>query len=431
VRDAADLLLAAAHSAAETLAGAGVRFEVFTRLGESVLLQRDRDGALEHRASREFGAACRVAGDGRAGFAAASGSGARAGREAARAALAAMRPGADPLPPRPLLGSNGGALAYRTPDRERVVALGEDVARRFAAAPHEIELVRLRLLAGASAAALATGEGFHALASAGGAVLELLLAPRDGPWRHLHFATPSLAELDAGALVERACQAAQLATRGRPPERQLADVLLAPAAAAPLVAALSERMASDGVAPAGARAAGAWALADDRPGPSGLLPLPWDGEGLPARRIELVGGGAVRERLATWADAERTGASPGGAVRPSYRRPPHAGPANLVVGTAAALSQAELLARLEHGFYLALPAGPVEVDPGRGTFALRAAAVAIRGGAPVATHPLVTVRGSFGRLLAGLLATGRDSESFSLACAVTTPSLLVHRLEIA
>ncbi len=431
MRPAADLLLAALHSAGEALSGLGVRFEAFARLGESVHLHRERDGSLERRSSREFGVACRVAGGGRAGFAAASGSGARAGRDAARAALAAMRPAPDPLPPRSLLGSSGTALPFQAPDAGQLAALVEDVASRFAAGDHGLALVQLRGLAGSSAAALATGDGFHALASAGGVVLELLVAPREGPWRHFHFAAPALADLDPAAVAERAREAALLATRGRPPGRRLADVILAPAVAAPLVAALAQRLTAAAEPFGDARVSRAWRLVDDRPGPAGLLPLPWDGEGLPARRIELVAGGRVRERLATWADAERTGGSPGGAVRPSYRHPPHAGPANLVVLPEPALHQAELLARLEDGFYLAIPAGTVQLDPASGRFELRAAAVAVRRGRPAVAHPLVSVRGSLRRILGGLTAVGGDSESFSLACAVTTPSLLFRRLEIA
>ncbi len=335
------------------------------------------------------------------------------------------------LSPRSVLGSSAAALQFQPPDGDRLGSIVEDVASRFAAGNHGLALVQLRGLAGSSAAALATGEGFHTLASAGGAVLELLVAPREGPWRHFHFAAGALGDFDPEAVAERAREAALLATRGRPPGRQLADVILAPAVAAPLVAALAQRLTAGADTIGAARVARAWRLVDDRPGPAGLLPLPWDGEGLPARRIELIAGGRVRERLATWADAEATGCAPGGAVRPSYRHPPHAGPANLVVIPDVALQQAELLARLEDGFYLAIPAGAVQLDVASGRFELRAAAVAVRHGRPAAAHPLVTVRGSLRRLLGGLTAVGGDSESFSLACAVTTPSLLFRRLEIA
>jgi predicted Zn-dependent protease len=103
----------------------------------------------------------------------------------------------------------------------------------------------------------------------------------------------------------------------------------------------------------------------------------------------------------------------------------------LVVLAETALRQPELLALLENGFYLALPAGTVRVDHASGRFALRAAAVAVHHGKPEAAHPLVDLRGSFRRLLGALAATGGDAESFSLASAVTTPSLLFRRLEIA
>jgi predicted Zn-dependent protease len=96
-----------------------------------------------------------------------------------------------------------------------------------------------------------------------------------------------------------------------------------------------------------------------------------------------------------------------------------------------ALQQSQLLARVEHGFYLAVPAGGVRLDAASGRFELRVAAVAVRHGKPAAAHPLVTLRGSLRRLLGALDAAGGDSESFSLACAVTTPSLLFRRLEIA
>jgi len=113
------------------------------------------------------------------------------------------------------------------------------------------------------------------------------------------------------------------------------------------------------------------------------------------------------------------------------REPPFAGPANLVVSPVRALPQPDLLAALDHGFYLACPAGGVFADEATGRFAIRAAAIGVQRGKAVATHPLVELRGSLKRLLTGLAATGADLESFSLDCAVTTPSLLFRRLEIA
>ncbi|MGD1146858.1 MAG: metallopeptidase TldD-related protein [Thermoanaerobaculaceae bacterium] len=431
MRASDDLLMAAIHSASEELSGKGVRFEVFARLGESVRLSCGASGTLERRSSREFGVGCRVSGGGRAGFGAASGGGARAGRAAARAALGVMLPAGDPIPPRSVLGANGTSLSHDFPDGEKLAAILGDVVARVSGGRHGVTPVQARVLAGTSAAALATGEGFHALATAGGAVMELLVAPPEGPWRHFHFAAQAVLDLDPAAIAERVLETALLATRGRQPERQLADVLLAPPVAAPIVEALVQYLTAASDKNREVRVSGAWHLTDDRLGPEGLLPIPWDGEGLPARRIELIRREKVGERLATWELAHRLGGRPGGAVRPSYRHPPAAGPANLVVHPDPSTTQSNLLGRLANGFYLAVPAGTVRVDAAEGRFGVHAAAVALQDGKPAAAHPLVELRGSFRRLLAGLLAVGADSESFSLGCAVTTPSLLVRRLEIA
>ena len=431
MRQSDPALDAAVASASEELARRRARFEVFARLGESTQFVRSPDGNWLQRHTREVGAACRVARDGKTGFAAAAGTGAKAGREAAQAALASLLPGPDPLPPRRVLGTSPTPPSPPTDPRQQ-----DAFAHELAAAlgGRDVGLVQLRSLVGTSATLLATVDGYLGKASAGGAVVELLLAPPSGPWRHLHFAVRDLGELDPLLLAERAREAALLAVRGSQPPRALADVLLAPAVAAPLVAALANRVATgtgDFAAAPATRVSRVWHLVDERAGPGGLLPLPFDGEGLPARRIELLGAGRIGERLATWADGQRDGVEPGGATRPSYRHPPAAGPANLVVLAADAKSPQQLLVALEDGYYLALPAGSVRLDAGSDRFALRAAAVTIRGGRAVATHPLVELRGSFRRLLAGLKAVGNDPASFSLACAVTTPSLLFRHLEIA
>jgi hypothetical protein len=94
-------------------------------------------------------------------------------------------------------------------------------------------------------------------------------------------------------------------------------------------------------------------------------------------------------------------------------------------------SERELLEQLEDGYWVDLPAGSVRLDATGERFALRAAAVAVKAGRPAFSLPVVELRGTFRRLVGGLAATGLDSQSFSLSAAVTTPSLLFRRLEIA
>lgn len=426
----------ALDAALEEAHRARARCEAFARSSETWHLRRDAAGGWESRSAREIGIACRVASPSGNAFAAASGGTARCGSSAARAALESVLPGEDALPPASELGATAiPEVPPQASDQERR-GFVESLTDAVGEVRPPVALVELRLLEGRATSWIATSDGFSARQEAGAASVELLLAPADGPWRLAHASFATLAEADPAQLAERACAAALLAPRGDAPRRHLCDVLLAPSVAAPLVAALARHLVAspeEGAPPLAkrVRVSPAWELTDERAGPDGLLPLSWDGEGLPARRITLLSQGRLRERLASWADARRLGFAAGGAVRRSIRDAPAAGPANLVVRAAAPLPESELLAALDDGTYLACPAGAPRVDEHTGAFSLRAAAVAIRRGRAAAAHPLVELRGSLPRLLAGLAALGDRSERFSLECAVTTPALLVRRLEIA
>ncbi len=265
-------------------------------------------------------------------------------------------------------------------------------------------------------------------------MVEALLAPAHGPLRLVHWAARVVRELVPERLVPPVGESVLALARGHGVRRQLADVVLAPAVAARLVAALAGAATP---ATAGPRAAaggrgrgdGHWHIVDERAGARALLPLPCDGEGFPVRRIEVIAGGAVTGGWATWAQACATGATPGGAVRPSYQDEPQAGPANLIVLADHPHPSAALLHRLGRGFLLDFPDGEVRIDGS--SFALHAAATAITGGRADGAHPMVELRGSFRRLLGALDAVGDDDASFSLACTVTTPSLLIRGMEIA
>ncbi|HPC81916.1 MAG TPA: metallopeptidase TldD-related protein [Thermoanaerobaculaceae bacterium] len=426
-------LLPAAESAAETLGAAGRRWEVLLRQGRSLAL-RWWAGGREERASAESGVACRVSVAGRSGFAAASGSGARAGRRAAESALEALLPGIDAIPPAGVLGTTPVPAPPEAATLEHLHAVAASQQQALARHPG-VELVELRATSGEAHTHLFTAEGHAAEARIAGVAVELVLAAAAGPARLVHWAGHSLDDLDVAEFAERSAEAVLVCSRGGPASRRLADVVLAPPAAAPLVLALVERLQRAGVDPAdplhGARVAPAWRLVDERSGPEGLLPQPFDGEGLPSRPHALLAEGRLGTPLLAWGEAAPQGRAAGGAVRHSYRQAPRGGPANLVVHPARPLAPQTLLERLEDGFWIDLPAGPVQVDPSGERFTLRAAAVKVAAGRPIGCHPVVEVRGSFRRLLGGLAATGLDTRSFSLGAAVTTPSLLLRALEVA
>lgn len=424
-------LLPAVHSAVEELRHRSLRFEVFARAGESLHLRRHGDGSWERRRSREVGVSCRVAGDGKAGFAASSGSSARAGREAARAARGTMLPGPDPLPPRDLLGCLAVPRRPLPSTADELEALAHAFATALTAWGDRLRLVDLRVVEGVSSSLLATGEGFSCGTEAGGGVVEALLAPAHGPLRLVHWAARAVHDLDPGRLVPAVGDTALALARGHGVRRQLADVVLTPPAAARLVAALAHAAAAGIAEPTGPgrrRGDGGWHVVDERAGERALLPLPCDGEGFPGRRLEIIAGGAVAGGWATWAQSRAGGRAPGGAVRPSYQDEPQAGPANLVVLAEHPQPREALLQRLGRGFLLDLPDGDVRVEGG--AFTLRAAAVAITGGKRDGAHPMVELRGSLRRLLAALDGVGDDDASFSFDCTVTTPSLLLRGLEV-
>ena len=263
---------------------------------------------------------------------------------------------------------------------------------------------------------------------------ELMLAGTEGPARLFHLAARSLDALDPVQLVESAVETVLLLARGGPAAPRLAAVVAAPAVAAELVAALGGHLLalrrSGSRQLAGARVSPSWELGDERAGPTGLWPLPFDGEGLPSRNVALLGASHRHEPALAWLEAAAVHGTPGGAVRHSFRTPPASGLANLVVAPDLTTGVRALLERLDDGLYLALPHGQVRSDGDTGRFTLRAGGVAIRGGRAVATHPVVEVRGSFRRLLGALESRGADSASFAQGSAVTTPSLLLRRLEV-
>jgi predicted Zn-dependent protease len=295
-------------------------------------------------------------------------------------------------------------------------------------------MLDLRALAAASETVLLRPESFLARARGAGVVVELLLAAAEGPGRLLHFAASTLGELDPEFCAERAVETVLLVARGSSLTARYVDVVAGPSVAAELVAALAREMVrcrlSGAHHLARAHVSPAWHLMDARAGPAGLLPLPFDAEGLPSRAIPLLAGGRRFEAPLAWAPSLVRGAPAGGAVRPSYRTPPVSAPANLVVLAEEPQPLQELLYRLQDGLYLAVPAAGVRLDERHSRFTLPCAAVTIAGGKPVAACPLVEIRGSFRRLLGALEGCGAETESFALICAVTTPSLLLRRLEL-
>lgn len=417
-------LLPAAEAALAELQRTGLRHEVYAREGETHSL-RWRVGQWERCHARQAGVACRLAGGGTAGFASAAGAAAAAGREAARAALAARHPGPDPLPPRWALGAATVPAPPPAPTAATLERFALELIDELGARQASVQEVRIA--AGWSRALLVTGEGFSGSTALSGVVVEVQASQGGLPPTLVHVAAPALGY---GLLQRCSALVAELAGPRLPllpPRRGLQDVLLAPGVAGPVLEALVELLQSR---PRGRRqVASAWNLVDARGGPDGLLPLPFDGEGFPSRRVPLLVDGRVGTLPLTWREASGDVGRAGGAVRASYADPPCGGPANLVM-VPGALSPLDLAKRMDDGWRLHSLAGPVRVDTERDGLTLQAAGVRWCRGEAVQAWPRVELRAGCGRLLAALDAAGADSSSLSLRSAVTTPSLLFRQLEL-
>ncbi len=417
-------LLPAAEAALAELQRARIRHEVFVKEGETYTL-RWRGGQWERRHALQAGVACRVAGGGARGFAAVAGTAAPAGRDAARAALASAYPGPDPLPPRALLGCAPVPPSAPPPsvvETERFAAQLLD-----ALASRSLRIEETRVTTGWSRALLVTGDGFAGTAGAGGALIEVRASLGELPPALVHRAVNALSEPLAARLADVVAAAANVRLPLAPPHPGLCDALLAPEVAAHLLLALLDLL---GAQPRRRRhISPTWHVVDARSGPDGLLPLPFDGEGIPSRRVELLVGGRLGSPALTWEDAGGIAARAGGAVRASYADPPRSGPANVVMAAGTATPQ-ELAAAIDDGWHLRAIAGPVRLDRPRESLVVPALGVHLRGGEAVHAWPRVELRAGCSRLLAALEAAGNDPASVSLRAAVTTPSLLFRQLEI-
>ena len=235
-------------------------------------------------------------------------------------------------------------------------------------------------------------------------------------------------------------RAALLAGATKPPSRRCA-VLFDAFAAAALVAAVGEMLSAEQVERGrspfadklGAEvASSSLTIADDATLPDGPASAPFDGEGSPTGRTELIAGG----RLLTFVHDVRTARRAGtnttaNALRSSYRTPPVVGVSNLVVA-GEQVPFAQLLATLGDGFYITDLSGLHSgVNPVSGTFSVGASGVVVRGGELAEPAREMTVAGSLTDLLRDVQALGDDRRWVPLAGSVSTPSLLVDGITVS
>lgn len=312
-------------------------------------------------------------------------------------------------------------------------------------------LLAVRLADGASEWEVASRPGVEASGRSRSAFLraEAALPEERGVRAAVELAARAARAFDPRAVGRRLADRLAVAARGRAPERDRGELVLAPPVAARLLAGLLPLF----VGPRGAEiarrledrrarfASAAVTVIDDGRLPGGVLAAPVDGEGLPTAAVRLVERGVYRQPLLAWwdtgpfQDRGRGGkgrARPSGCVRrPGWRDLPRPGPSHLYLAPDPEEAPSALLTAVARGYYLLDADGPAALDLAAGRVALPVVGFALERGRATAPVAGALLEGGIGSLLRGIQAVGRDLTLYPLAGAmIGSPTLLVTGMEI-
>lgn len=251
----------------------------------------------------------------------------------------------------------------------------------------------------------------------------------------------SATALDLGACGREAAERAAGMLGAERLASRTVPVIFEPWAAASIVGTLASSISAEAVQKgrsllAGrvgeAVAAGCVTLVDDGRLRDGLASRPWDAEGVPTQRTEVISDGVLRSYLHNSYTARRDGSarSTGNAARGSYRSTPELGPTNLVLvpGTAG---PEELLARMGDGILVTDVHGLHTVNPVTGEFSLGINGFAVEGGKRGAPIREMTVAGTLLDLLGAVEVVGSDLRFTFGPGFVGAPSVLVRSLPVS
>jgi PmbA protein len=170
-------------------------------------------------------------------------------------------------------------------------------------------------------------------------------------------------------------------------------------------------------------------LIDDGRAVEGPAAAPFDDEGVPTGRTELISAGTLTAFLQNTYTARRGGTvSTGNARRPGYRAPPGVGTSNFFIqpGTSAV---EDILGRAEGGVLIQDVSGVHSgANPISGTFSVGATGLRIAKGGLGEPLREMTIASTVPEMLRGVAAIGDDLRFFS---AVGVPTLLVAEMTVA
>jgi PmbA protein len=248
-------------------------------------------------------------------------------------------------------------------------------------------------------------------------------------------------DLDPEAIgVEGAERATAMIGATKPPSRSC-PVVLDPTVAASFAGliggSLSASAVQRGRSPFAERlgeelAGDALALYDDGRDPDGPGSAPFDGEGVPHRRLALIEGGRLRAFLYDTYTANRGGGeSTGNASRHGYRSQPAVAASNLVVAPGE-LAFAELLGEAGDGVFVTDVAGLHSgVNPVTGVFSVGASGHAIAGGELAGPLREFTIASDLVSMLGSVRAVGSEARWVPFGGSISTPALLIGEMAVS
>jgi PmbA protein len=244
-------------------------------------------------------------------------------------------------------------------------------------------------------------------------------------------------DLDTETVAREAVERAARMLGATKPSTASIPVLLDPFAASSFLGVLSGALSAEAVQKGrslfadlvGERVGSeAFTLVDDGRLLAGPGAEPFDGEGVPTRRTELLAGGVLNGFLHNAATAHRGGTGSTGNASRGYRSTPGVGTTNLFVEPGAPSSE-DLLRRAEGGVLIQEVSGVHSgANPISGEFSVGATGLRIVDGDLGEPLREMTIASTVSDMLRGVVAVGGDLRWFS---SVGTPSLLIGEMTLA
>lgn len=168
-------------------------------------------------------------------------------------------------------------------------------------------------------------------------------------------------------------------------------------------------------------------LIDDGTLPGGLASAPFDGEGIPARRNELIGDGVLRSYLYDHYYAGKAGVqSTGNARRGSFKSLPAIVSSNLMIEPGT-ISPQQMIAEMDEGLLITEVMGMHTANPISGDFSLGASGILIEKGQLIRPVRGITIAGNLHQLLQNIEALGNDRRFYGTKAA---PSIRFNQISI-